>query len=74
MLLLVLVLAGLVVPASAGAGYDLLFILLLSQLLVWAGTTSEPGAALEPLFRYLGVISFPIYALHWPLLQFASGM
>lgn len=68
---LVLTAALLMVPRSFGWAYDLLFIGILSPLLVSAGCAREPGPLLHRWAVRLGVISFPLYAIHWPLVQLA---
>lgn len=53
------------VPSAWRAGYDVLCVILLFPLLVWAAIHSEPqrGVALCAL---LGLISYPLYTLHIP--------
>ncbi len=55
------------VPEPWRALYDLGFVIAVSPLLVMAGTQAQPSAAARPVFLILGVISFPLYALHVPL-------
>jgi peptidoglycan/LPS O-acetylase OafA/YrhL len=72
-LLLVAVAFSFVVPEYIGYYYDLMFIIALSPALVIVGASTEPSPlALKP-FVYLGVISFPIYAIHRPLLELAAA-
>lgn len=72
-LLLLVLIACFMVPDFFGYYYDLLFILILSPALVIAGTSTEPSPAALKTFIYLGVISFPIYAVHRPLLELAAA-
>ena len=56
------------------AYYDIIFVFLLSPLLVAiAGVNTKCGIA-SRTFNYLGVLSFPIYAIHRPVLQFAEAI
>jgi len=48
--------------------YDMLFILAASPLLVLAASFIEPPSIMLRIFRSLGLISYPIYAIHDPLL------
>lgn len=63
LLLLVLPLSFLL-PAS----WDLVNAMLLFPLLVFLGAKTEPGPRLEGLFRFLGDISYPVYALHFAIM------
>lgn len=49
--------------------YDAAFVLAISPLIVWAGSYLEPTSARPPIFQWLGLLSFPIYAIHYPLLS-----
>jgi peptidoglycan/LPS O-acetylase OafA/YrhL len=54
-----------------GLWFDLVSALLLLPLIVWAGLRLEPGPRLGKLFRWGGLVSYALYALHGPLLKFA---
>ncbi len=57
---------------SAGSArpiFDLLAVLLLFPLIIAIGATYEIRPAGHPLARMLGLISFPIYAIHYPVLE-----
>ncbi|WBO23352.1 acyltransferase family protein [Sphingomonas abietis] len=53
-----------------GLWFDLLSSLALLPLLVWAGLRLEPGRALGRLFRWGGLISYALYAMHGPVIRF----
>jgi len=73
--LLVLLAVALVVGLPvASPYYDLACILLVSPLLLMAGASSEPPVLLHRAFIYLGLISFPLYAVHRPLLALAPNV
>ena len=52
--------------------YDLIFALVLSPLAVFLASTMEPPPAFRQLFALLGDLSFPLYAIHLPLI--AAGI
>jgi peptidoglycan/LPS O-acetylase OafA/YrhL len=54
--------------------YDLTFALVLAPALVLLGAASELPRPWLPFARYLGTISFPIYAIHSPLLGVAEAI
>lgn len=65
--MLVLLLATLAAPRSwVMPGYDLVCIMLVFPAMVWLGAGIAPRR--ETLPRWLGAVSFPVYALHAPLL------
>jgi peptidoglycan/LPS O-acetylase OafA/YrhL len=49
--------------------YDEVCVMLLFPLIIAQGALWEPPARLLPVFRLLGAISFPLYAIHVPLLE-----
>lgn len=57
-----------------GAAYDWFFIVVLSPALVVLGAGTEPSRLLAGVAAFLGVISFPIYALHRPVLALAEAI
>lgn len=63
------------VPAQFGVAFDLVFAICLSPAIVaiGAGEGSQPSAQFERVFEYLGIISFPIYAVHRPLLAMGEA-
>ncbi len=71
-LLLLLVAAALTCPWG-GLTYDLAFVLLLGPLIVIFGSAVEPGPRFARCATWLGVISFPLYAVHRPILSFAEA-
>ena len=71
-LLLLMVVA---VPLDRRIAYDLTFILVLSPLLVIAGSRIEPYRVLVPAAALVGDLSYALYAVHLPLAhasQFAA--
>jgi peptidoglycan/LPS O-acetylase OafA/YrhL len=63
----------LVAPTSAlGAGYDLLFTTVLAPAIVVI-SIAQPAPLWRPLCTWLGRTSYPLYAIHWPLLFIAAG-
>lgn len=61
------------VPPAARAGYDVLCVLLLFPVLVWAAINAEPrrGAA---ACAALGLVSYPLYTLHVPAKLLVLGV
>lgn len=53
---------------------DLLFVLFASPVLVWLGTGCTPPEPLRRFAALLGAISFPIYAIHRPVLMLAESL
>lgn len=70
---LLLVVATLSYPFG-GVAYDLAYVFLIAPILVTMGTRVKPSEQLATLAAWLGVISFPIYAIHRPLLGFAEAV
>jgi peptidoglycan/LPS O-acetylase OafA/YrhL len=54
--------------------FDALFVLAGAPLLVWLGSASRPPARAVPLLAALGRLSYPLYALHFPLYCAAAGL
>lgn len=69
-----LIFGMLVVPMTlpVSAGNTFLFVFLISPLLVTLAAATEPSQRSQRAFEFLGLISFPIYALHRPVLAFAQ--
>ncbi|MDX3930186.1 MAG: acyltransferase [Shinella sp.] len=74
LLILLVVALCLIVPEQAGIAYDLIFILFISPLLVVLGASAEPSRRMRDGFVWLGIISFPLYAIHRPVLSLAEGV
>lgn len=55
-----LLILGMLVP-------DLLFALVLSPLIVALGARTDLDERLKPLFAWAGNVSYPLYAVHWPI-------
>ncbi|GLK49474.1 acyltransferase [Brevundimonas intermedia] len=71
-LVLCVLMAALALPFG-GRVYDLLFVALMSPALVWMGTACTISPKLHKLAAWLGLISFPIYAVHRPALAIAEA-
>ncbi|WP_159982328.1 MULTISPECIES: acyltransferase [unclassified Novosphingobium] len=52
---------------AARAAYDLLFVLLLSPALVMLSSVTKPTMHQEKMAAWLGMISYPLYAIHVPI-------
>ena len=66
-----LVLIPILGSSRGGLWFDLVCTLAILPMLVWMGLRLEPGRALGRLFRWGGIISYALYALHGPVLRFA---
>jgi peptidoglycan/LPS O-acetylase OafA/YrhL len=64
---LLLTLALLANPGELRVEYDLLWVFVFCPLLVYGGCIYEPPMRYVRIFRFLGLISYPIYVLHYPL-------
>ncbi len=73
-ILLALVVAALAAPVPGGwrPVYDTAFALIGSPLLVAFGATSRPVAGETRAAEWLGLISYPVYAIHRPLIDLAT--
>jgi peptidoglycan/LPS O-acetylase OafA/YrhL len=67
-LLLMPVLFVLPAAGTALAVRDLVFVLLVSPVILIAGTEMEPPRWCDRWFGMLGDLSYPLYAIHYPLL------
>lgn len=63
-LLLVLLL---VAPVTMNAWYDVAVVVLAFPCVIMLGAHARPNRVLDPAWRWLGSISYPIYVLHYPL-------
>lgn len=54
-------------PAWANGLYDALCVILVFPLLVWTAATRAPNAD-GRVMRFLGNLSYPLYAVHYPLM------
>ena len=57
------------VPNVIQGLYAIAFVSVIAPSLLIAGSQVEPSGRLTSLFSYLGMISYPIYVLHRPLLK-----
>ena len=57
-----------------GVAYDLAFIFVISPIIVILGSSVEPSGWMKSLAIWLGVISFPLYAVHRPILSIAEAV
>lgn len=70
---LLLIVALLLSCPWGGLPYELAFILFLSPTLVIFGIVAKPQRRVATLAQWLGAISFPLYAIHRPLLILADA-
>ena len=47
---------------------DLVLVVLISPVLLWIGASYNPPALLTRVAEFLGLVSYPMYAIHYPLL------
>jgi peptidoglycan/LPS O-acetylase OafA/YrhL len=73
-LLLALVAGLMVLPVAAAwrAWYDVAAVLLVSPLLVGIGAATLPGARLTKPSEAIGLVSYPVYAVHRPLIDLCT--
>ncbi|HQT72637.1 MAG TPA: acyltransferase [Acidiphilium sp.] len=62
--LLLLLLAA---PLPMEAWFDIAAVLLAFPALVAAGAFATPSRRLDPIWKWLGALSYPLYVLHYPL-------
>ncbi|MDE2620404.1 MAG: acyltransferase [Sphingomonadales bacterium] len=60
------------VPLAPAFG-DLACVLLLFPTVVWAAANAAPPSAVRPALARLGGLSFPLYAIHLPILQLMAS-
>lgn len=66
--LLLIVLLSVPVGFSFTQWYDAAFIAVLAPALVYLAIQNEPGTRVTGTFAFLGTISYPLYAVHYPIL------
>ncbi|MDY7230601.1 acyltransferase family protein [Hyalangium rubrum] len=69
---LMLVLLYVKPPAPFLGVYDLLCAIVLFPLLVLLGTRTEPGTRAQAVFAFSGLVSYALYAVHYPLIFVAT--
>lgn len=72
-----LLLTALALTLPAGPlrpAYDMAFLLLGAPLLVWLGMVSRAPEGAMPFLKTLGRLSYPLYALHFPLCLAAADL
>ncbi|MFZ2994710.1 acyltransferase family protein [Sphingobium sp.] len=57
------------VPSGWRAIYDIVFVLILSPVLVAVGASSRPSPRLMGVSARVGLVSYPVYAIHRPLID-----
>ncbi len=62
-----------VAPGALTGPYEMACVLVLMPLLVLLGVSVEPGPLLKPSFAFLGVTSYGVYSLHYPLALAVQG-
>ncbi|MES2498181.1 MAG: acyltransferase [Pseudomonadota bacterium] len=73
-LLLTALVLTLPVTRTVRPAFDCLFVLLGAPLLVWIGANCRPEPRALPLMRGLGSLSYPLYALHFPIYLIAADL
>ncbi len=70
----ILIFGMLVIPMliPINAAGNIVFVFAISPLIVMFASATEPGPKSVKTFEYLGLISFPIYAIHRPVLAFVQ--
>jgi peptidoglycan/LPS O-acetylase OafA/YrhL len=66
---LVVLFLAMPVPSEWRAIYDIVFVLLVSPLIVAVGATSSENAPPSRIGEFIGLLSFPVYAVHRPLID-----
>jgi peptidoglycan/LPS O-acetylase OafA/YrhL len=75
--LLLLGLAAVIFTVDAGpftGVYQLACVLLIMPAMVLLGSATEPGPRLQPAFRFLGLTSYAVYSIHYPLVMASKGV
>jgi peptidoglycan/LPS O-acetylase OafA/YrhL len=63
---------GLMPKGAMGLGYGLVVVLIGFPILVIAAIQSQPGR-LRHVYTWAGAVSYPLYALHFPLITWGKG-
>lgn len=63
------------IPRAFDGAYGIVFIAVIAPALVIAGSQVEPGPRQARVYEWLGALSYPLYAIHRPVLRitFAGG-
>jgi peptidoglycan/LPS O-acetylase OafA/YrhL len=64
----------LVMPGFQNRFYDSFAVLILFPVILIAAAQAAPSPRLDPLWRFLGNISYPLYATHYPLVVVCSTL
>lgn len=62
---------GALALGPAGWRYDFLAVGALFPAMLWLGLAYQPSARWDRLCRLCGELSYPVYAIHWPLIRYA---
>ena len=52
--------------------YDLPVVMILFPAMLWLGLAFQPAPLWDRLCRLCGELSYPVYAIHWPLILYAT--
>ena len=63
-----------VAPGTYTGAYEVLCVLIVLPALVVLGASVEPRGRLRDVFSFLGLISYGVYSLHFPLALLAKGV
>jgi peptidoglycan/LPS O-acetylase OafA/YrhL len=69
-----LLIALLAAPAGWGAWFDVAAVFVGFPVIVTVGALAPPHQALDPIWRWLGAISYPLYAIHYPFVLVISNL
>ena len=61
-------------PAFGGGWYDAVAVLLLFPALLFAAARAPASRLLDPLWRRLGLLSYPVYVVHYPFVVVVSNL
>jgi peptidoglycan/LPS O-acetylase OafA/YrhL len=61
-------------PRNHAPEYQFICVILILPSLVFIASANEPAQLLSPMFQFLGVTSYAVYSLHFPLAIAAEGV
>jgi peptidoglycan/LPS O-acetylase OafA/YrhL len=61
-------------PAVLGGWYDVAAVLLVFPVILACAAQAGPQARLDPVWRWLGGVSYPVYVLHYPFVVTLSNL
>jgi peptidoglycan/LPS O-acetylase OafA/YrhL len=73
-LVAIALIALMIAPVAWGAWFDIAAVLVGFPLIVTVGSMAAPNRRLDPLWRWLGAISYPLYTIHYPFVVVFSNL